>query len=80
MEVVSTMNNNNTNYSLCDLCMHKKDIFTRRSHFILCTLHIQHEDMPKYPNQPVTLCNKYTNMPHADFPESDNYDQENPIN
>ena len=46
--------------SRCHLCAYKKEIRNNRgSTFWLCLYHLQDEQFPKYPPQPVFACRAY---------------------
>ncbi|PZR18536.1 MAG: hypothetical protein DI536_01260 [Archangium gephyra] len=42
--------------SRCHACVHKRDVKTPRSHFLMC----QQGTPPKYPPQPVLECGYFT--------------------
>lgn len=45
--------------SQCHQCVHKRDVETARSHFLMC----QQGTLPKYPPQPVAGCAYFTALP-----------------
>jgi hypothetical protein len=45
--------------SLCETCKNMRVVRTARSRFLLCELSVTNDDYPKYPPQPVVLCDGY---------------------
>jgi hypothetical protein len=46
--------------SLCESCIHKRDVFSGKgSRFLLCELSQTDQRFPKYPPQPVVKCGGY---------------------
>jgi len=41
---------------LCDRCVHRRLVTTRRSAFVLCRLSAADPRFPRYPRLPVTAC------------------------
>lgn len=42
--------------SLCVACVHKREVRTERSRFLLCELSARKHNFPKYPPQPLGGC------------------------
>ncbi len=51
--------------SQCHQCVHKRDVQTARSHFLMC----QQGTPPKYPPQPVVGCAYFEKTP-TELPET----------
>ena len=47
--------------SQCQQCVHKRDVKSARSHFLMCT----EGTLPKYPQQPVKGCPAFAPHPAA---------------
>jgi hypothetical protein len=46
--------------SLCETCRHVRVVTTpKRSRFLLCQLSQRNDEYPKYPPQPVVMCDGY---------------------
>jgi hypothetical protein len=45
--------------SLCETCVHRRDVQTARSRFLLCELSASNHNFPKYPPQPIGRCSGY---------------------
>jgi hypothetical protein len=45
--------------SLCESCANVREVRTARSRFLLCELSLADAAYPKYPPQPVALCDGY---------------------
>jgi hypothetical protein len=46
--------------SLCETCVHLREILTPKgSRFLMCTLSATDDSFPKYPRQPLVVCDGY---------------------
>ena len=51
------------NQSLCELCQHRQVVNTPRgSRFLLCQLSFGNPRYPKYPPQPIQLCQGFQSL------------------